>query len=154
MDSVDHSILFHLQREGRLSNVELAERVGLSPSPCLRRVRQLEADGVITGYHARIDPAAVGRAFQVVVHAEMAMANRQTIEMFDREVAKLDEVTECLRMFGDPGYLIRVAVADLPGYERFYMSKLADLPGVAKLTTQMTMKTIKAADPNPSSGRL
>jgi DNA-binding Lrp family transcriptional regulator len=106
-------------------------------------VRQLEASGVIAGYHAHIDPAAIDRAFEVVVHAEMSVADGKTIAAFDREVAKLDQVTECLRMFGDPGYLLRVAVKDLDAYERFYMSRLANLPGVVKLTTQLIMKTIK-----------
>ncbi len=153
MDQIDRDILFHLQRDGRMTNAELASRIGLSPSPCLRRVRQLEASGVITGYHASVDPSRVGRGFLAVVHADMAVADRDTIEEFDRQVAALDEVTECHRMFGDPGYLIRVAVADVAAYEQFYMNRLAGLPGVAKLTTQLTMKTVKAPGPLPVDGR-
>jgi Lrp/AsnC family leucine-responsive transcriptional regulator len=129
---------------GRISNVELADRVGLSPSPCLRRVRQLEAAGVITGYQAVIDPGAFGRGFQVVVHANMMVKDRSTIEAFEAEVVRLEEVIECRRMFGDPDYLLWVAVADVDAYERFYMSRLADLPGVARMNSQFTMKTIKA----------
>jgi Lrp/AsnC family transcriptional regulator, leucine-responsive regulatory protein len=143
VDSIDYAILFQLQSSGRISNVELADRVGLSPSPCLRRVRNLEAAGVITGYQAVIDPAAVGRGFQVIVHANMMVKDRSTIEAFEAEVAGLDEVIECRRMFGDPDYLLWVAVADADAYERFYMSKLADLPGVARMNSQFTMKTIK-----------
>lgn len=143
VDALDRAILRHLQDDGRLSNVELAARLQLSPSPCLRRVRSLEQAGVITGYHADIDPGAVGCGFQVVVHADMMIKDRATIEAFETQIRELDEVTECRRMFGFPDYLIRVAVADQAAYESFYMTKLADLPGVARLNSQFTMKTIK-----------
>jgi Lrp/AsnC family leucine-responsive transcriptional regulator len=143
MDSIDRAILFHLQHNGRLSNVELAERVRLSPSACLRRVRNLEASGTIAGYHAVIDPAAVGRGFEITVHATLMLRNRETIEAFEAAVGALDDVIECRRMYGDPDYLIRVAVADSDAYERFLMNTFADLPGLARMTSQFTMKTIK-----------
>jgi DNA-binding Lrp family transcriptional regulator len=143
MDSLDRAILRQLQDDGRLSNVDLATRMGLSPSPCLRRVRHLEQAGVITGYHADVDPDAVGRGFQVVVHADIISKDRTAIEAFETQIRELDEVLECHRMFGLPDYLIRVAVADLGAYETFYMGKLADLPGVSRLNSQFTMKTIK-----------
>ena len=143
MDPIDRAILSHLQEDGRLSNVELAERVRLSPSACLRRVRNLEVAGVIQGYHAVIDPAAVGRGFQITVHATLILRNRETIEAFEAAVSALDEVIECRRMYGDPDYLIRVAVSDSEAYERFLMTKFADLPGLARMTSQFTMKTIK-----------
>ncbi len=145
MDDVDRAIVEQLRRDGRISNVELATRVNLSPSPCLRRVRQLEEAGVIKGYRAVIDPHAYGRGFQVLVHANMMVKDRRTIEAFEEQVAAMDEVVECRRMFGDPDYLLWVAVADVDGYERFYMGKLADLPGVARMTSQFTMKVVKAA---------
>jgi len=95
------------QAEGRLSNIELADRVGLSPSPCLRRVRRLEEAGVISGYRAIIEPAAVDRGFQVLVHVTMEVRDRlATMEAFEARVAELDEVIECRRMFGDPDYLL------------------------------------------------
>lgn len=144
VDTLDRAILHHLQQDGRLSNVELAARVRLSPSPCLRRVRALERAGVICGYSAVVDPVAVGRGFQVVVHVEMMVKDRSTIEAFEEQVSELDEVIECRRMFGFPDYLLRVAVADQAAYEDFYMSRLADLPGVARLNSQLTMKTVKA----------
>jgi Lrp/AsnC family transcriptional regulator, leucine-responsive regulatory protein len=143
MDSIDRAILSHLQENGRLSNVELAERVRLSPSACLRRVRNLEASGAIAGYHAVIDPAAVGRGFEITVHATLMLRNRETIEAFESAVGQLDDVIECRRMYGDPDYLIRVAVADSGAYERFLMNTFADLPGLARMTSQFTMKTIK-----------
>src|SRR5690242_11225990 len=140
MDVIDRAILRHLQAEGRLSNVELAERVRLSPSPCLRRVRALEQDGVIRGYHAEIDPAAVGRGFEVTVHVELALKDRATVQAFETAIASLDEVVECQRMFGIPDYLVRVAVADQAAYETFYMNELAELPGLARVNSQFAMK--------------
>jgi DNA-binding Lrp family transcriptional regulator len=116
---LDRAILRHLQDDGRLSNVELADRVNLSPSPCLRRVRALEQAGVIRGYHAAIDPGAVGRGFEVVVHAELSLKDRATVEAFEERIARFDEVVECRRMFGLPDYVIRVAVADHVAYEAF-----------------------------------
>ena len=143
MDRTDRAILRLLQEDGRLSNVELADRIGLSPSPCLRRVRRLEESGAIRGYHAVIDPEAVGLGFEVVVHAELAMKDRATVAAFEERIATFDEVIECRRMFGMPDYLIRVAVADVAAYEAFYMSSLAELPGLARVNSQFTMKTVK-----------
>lgn len=143
MDKVDRAILTHLMADGRLTNTELADRVGLSPSPCLRRVRNLESSGVITGYHAAVDPAAIGRGFHVLLHIDMAMQDRATIEAFEAEVRRIDEITEARRMFGHPDALLWVATADLDAYERLYMSRLTSLPGVARTNSQFTMKTIK-----------
>jgi DNA-binding Lrp family transcriptional regulator len=143
MDPIDRAILRHLQDDGRLSNVELAERVRLSPSSCLRRVRTLERDGVIRGYHAEVDPTAVNRRFEVTVHVELTLKDRRTVETFEREIAALEDVIECRRMFGLPDYLVRVAVADQDAYEAFYMGKLAELPGLARVNSQFTMKMVK-----------
>ena len=149
MDRLDHAILTHLQADGRLTNAELSERVRLSPSACLRRVRALEAAGVIAGYHAVVDPAALDRGFQVLVYTTLMLRNRETIAAFEAAVVKLDAVVECHRMFGDPDYVIRVAVADVGAYERFLIDTFADLPGVARMTSQFAMKTIKSAGPLP-----
>jgi len=149
MDALDRAIIGHLQADGRLSNADLAERVRLSPSACLRRVRALEARGVIVGYHAVIDPAALDQGFQVLVYTTLMMRNRETIAAFEEAVTGLDEVVECHRMFGDPDYVIRVAVADVGAYERFLIDTFADLPGVARMTSQFAMKTIKSAGPLP-----
>ena len=143
MNATDRAILRHLQDDGRLTNVELAQRVNLSPSPCLRRVRQLEQAGAIRGYHADIAPAAVDRGFEVLVHAELSAKDRATVEAFEHGIASLDEVVECRRMFGIPDYVMRVAVADHTAYEAFYMTKLAELPGLARVNSQITMKTVK-----------
>jgi len=140
---LDRAILRHLQEDGRLSNVELAQRVNLSPSPCLRRVRALEQSGAIRGYHAEIDPSAIDRGFEVLVHAELTLKDRATVEAFEERIASYDEVIECRRMFGLPDYLIRVAVADPDAYEAFYMTKLAELPGIGRVNSQFTMKSVK-----------
>ena len=149
MDRLDRAILRHLQDDGRLSNVELAQRINLSPSPCLRRVRALEAAGVIRGYRAILDPAALDRGFEVIVHAELGLKDRRTVEAFEERIAKMDAVVECRRMFGIPDYVIRVAVTDAEAYEAFYMTQLAELPGLARVNSQFTMKTVKAGDRVP-----
>jgi Lrp/AsnC family transcriptional regulator, leucine-responsive regulatory protein len=143
MDGVDRGILRHLMQEGRLSNIELADRVGLSPSPCLRRVRNLERAGVISGYHAAVDMAALGQGFEVLVHVEMAIQDRAMLEAFEAQIAQIDEIVQCRRMFGQPDYLLWIATADLGAYERLYMTRLTNLPGVARTNSQFTMKTIK-----------
>ena len=118
MDVTDRAILGLLQVEGRLSNLELAERVRLTPSPCLRRVRNLEESGVITGYRAVIDPAAVGRGFQVVAYVELEGQDAETVTAFEAAVMEIDDVVECLRMFGRPDYVLRVAVPDMDAYSQ------------------------------------
>jgi DNA-binding Lrp family transcriptional regulator len=143
VDELDREILRHLQLDGRLANVELAERVRLSPSSCLRRVRALEHAGVIRGYHADIDPATVGRGFEVTVHVELTLKDRATVEAFEERIAAFEEVVECRRMFGLPDYVVRVAVADQAAYEAFYMNKLGELPGLARVNSQFTMKMVK-----------
>ncbi len=149
MDAIDRAILRQLQADGRISNAELAERVRLSPSPCLRRVRALERAGVIRGYHADVDPATLGRGFEVTVHVELTLKDRATVEAFEAGIAGFDEVLECRRMFGLPDYVVRVAVADQEAYEAFYMNRLAELPGLARVNSQFTMKTVKAAGALP-----
>jgi DNA-binding Lrp family transcriptional regulator len=144
VDRIDRAIIDELRREGRLSNVELAERINLSPSPCLRRVRALEQAGVIRGYHADVDPAALGRGFEVAVLVELALKDRATVEEVERRIAAMDAVVECRRMFGVPDYIIRVAVADTAAYEAFYMNELAELPGIGRVNSQFTMKLVKA----------
>jgi Lrp/AsnC family transcriptional regulator, leucine-responsive regulatory protein len=148
-DALDREILRQLQVDGRLANVELAGRVRLSPSSCLRRVRALERGGVIRGYHAEIDPAAVGRGFEVTVHVELTLKDRATVEAFEERIGAFEEVVECRRMFGLPDYVVRVAVADQAAYEAFYMGKLAELPGLARVNSQFTMKTVKAGAAPP-----
>jgi DNA-binding Lrp family transcriptional regulator len=143
VDRTDQAIIDELRRDARLSNVELAERVNLSPSPCLRRVRALEREGVIRGYHADIDPATVGRGFEVEVMIELTHKDRRTVEAFEQRITAMAPVIECRRMFGVPDYLVRVAVEDTQAYEAFYMNELAELPGIGRVSSQFTMKLVK-----------
>ncbi|GAA2363999.1 Lrp/AsnC family transcriptional regulator [Saccharopolyspora halophila] len=146
IDALDQEILFQLRQDGRLSNVELAARVGLTPAPCLRRVKRLEADGVIAGYRARIDPAAAGRAFEVMVSAEVSINDRETVEEFEAALTSYDEVLECHRLFGRPDYLIRVAVQDQTAFENFLTGKLMSLNAVARVDSHLIMKKLKTDD--------
>jgi DNA-binding Lrp family transcriptional regulator len=146
LDRIDREILFQLRQDGRLTNVELARRVGLTPPPCLRRVKRLEDAGVITSYRAIIDPAAVGRGLEVFVDVEIQASDLKTVEALEATVAGYDEVTELRRMFGRPDYFIRVAVADHAEYEAFQARKLLGLPGVLRVTSHLTMKKIKTDD--------
>lgn len=146
MDGVDRKIIAELQRDGRLSNVELADRVGLTPAPCLRRVKRLERDGVILGYAARINPAAIGRGFEVLVNVDLTRKDRATFEAFEAAVAALNEVIEIRRMFGLPDYLLRVATDSIESYETFISTGLGNAPGIDKLDSHITMKLIKSPD--------
>ncbi len=143
LDRIDRDILFHLQRDGRLSNVELAARVGLTPPPCLRRVKRLEAEGVIAGYRAVIDPRAAGRAFEVIVAVDITATDRRTVEEFEAAVVAFDEVIAVRRLFGQPDYFVHVAVADAEAFEAFQMNKLIGLPAVARAVSHQTMKRLK-----------
>jgi DNA-binding Lrp family transcriptional regulator len=132
-----------LRNDGRLSNTELAKRVGLTPAPCLRRVKRLEKDGVIRGYHAAIDPKAAGRDFEVIVEVEITMMDVQTVEQFEAAVTAFDEVVEARRLFGRPDYYLRVLVADHTEYENFSMSKLTRLPAISRIVSHQTMRLLK-----------
>ncbi|MFE5299699.1 Lrp/AsnC family transcriptional regulator [Streptomyces sp. NPDC056632] len=142
MDRIDLQILRELQRDGRLSNQELAQRIGLSPSPCMRRVRQLEQDGVIQGYRAVIAPEAVGRSFEVLVSVEVKR-DRETVEAFEEALQDIPDVIEAYRLFGSPGCLLRIAVADLAAYERLWIERLTTLTGVTEVNSQIIMKRVK-----------
>ncbi|KOG59012.1 ArsR family transcriptional regulator [Streptomyces griseoflavus] len=144
LDAVDREILFHLGQDGRLTNVELAKRVGLTPPPCLRRVKRLEEAGVIAGYRAVVNPESVGRGLEVFVAVEIYAQDRKSFEEFEATVASYEEVMEFRRMYGRPDYFLRVAVADHAAYEAFLTDKLSCLPAVLRLESHMTMKEIKA----------
>ncbi|MFC4336574.1 Lrp/AsnC family transcriptional regulator [Salininema proteolyticum] len=142
MDEIDRAIIAELEQDGRISNVELADRVRLTPAPCLRRVQRLEADGVIRGYRAVIDPESVGRGFQVIVDVDISN-EIGNVEAFERTLSDFDEVAEIHRMFGSPDYLVRIAVEDLDAYERFLTRHVLTLPGIMRVNSRFTMKTVK-----------
>ncbi|UOQ60535.1 Lrp/AsnC family transcriptional regulator [Leucobacter rhizosphaerae] len=149
MDALDRAIIAELEREGRLSNVDLAARVGLTAGPCLRRVQRLESSGVIRGYHAEVDPVATGRSFEVILHIDLVTQEATVVQHFEREVALLDEVVEFKRLFGTPDYFLRVAVADLAAYEDFLTRKIMAERGVGKVSSHFAMKNLKGEVSSP-----
>jgi Lrp/AsnC family leucine-responsive transcriptional regulator len=142
MDDIDRSILRVLLADGRINNADLAARVGLSPSPCLRRVRRLEETGMIRGYAAIVDPVAVGRGLRVFAGIRLVRHTRADVLAFENAVVELDEVVHCHHITGNFDYLLDIAVADLPAYERFHAHRLAALPAVASVTSYVTMKSL------------
>jgi len=147
MDSIDRDILFHLQQDGRLANNELADLIGLSPSPCHRRVRNLEAEGIIQRYMAIVDPPAIGRGYEVLVWVTLREVTRESMAAVEEQFVALDEIVEAYRMMGQPDYLVRIAVPDSAAYETFYIDTLAALPQIQTLTSMTTMKTVKRGRP-------
>jgi DNA-binding Lrp family transcriptional regulator len=145
MDKVDRAIIAELERDGRLTNVELAHRIGLSTGPCLRRVQRLEADGVIRGYRAVIDATAVGRSVEVLLDVTLEAQDADTVEHVERTLTEAEEVVELRRLFGSPDYFVRVAVADLPAYEIFLSRRVMTIPRVKGVTSRFTMKMLKPA---------
>jgi DNA-binding Lrp family transcriptional regulator len=149
VDAADRKILAELQVNGRLTVTELADRVRLSVSPCQRRLRRLESEGVIRGYRAVIDATALGLNFEVLVHVTMDREDADTIAKFEEALAGVAAVTHAERLFGDPDYLIRVSTADLAAYQRLRDEELATLPGVHRLSSTIVMKRIVDARPLP-----
>lgn len=144
MDKLDRAIIDQLQRHGRLTNQELADRVGLTPAPCLRRVRRLEAEGIITGYTALVNPVALGRDFEVIIYADLVAKDLATVASFEERVVAMEEVAELRRMFGIPDYFIRVQTADLAAYEQWLSIKLMGDPAIARVDSRLTMKLLKS----------
>jgi DNA-binding Lrp family transcriptional regulator len=143
VDQLDRAIIAELQRNGRLTNQELAARVGLTAAPCLRRVRRLEESGIITGYVAVVDQVAVGRGFEIIINADLVAKNAAGVEEFEGRLMAMDEVVELRRMFGLPDYIIRVRVADATEYERWLTTRLMSDPAISRVDSRVTMKTLK-----------
>jgi DNA-binding Lrp family transcriptional regulator len=149
VDDVDRKILAELQKDGRLSVTDLAERVRLSLSPCHRRLRALEQSGAISGYRAHLDAHTLGLTFNALVFVTMRAADRDTIEAFEHAVAGIPHVLHAERLFGDPDYLLRVITRDLPAFQQLYDDQLATLPGVQRLSSTLVMKTVVDNRPLP-----
>ena len=151
LDRTDLALLAILQREGRISNAELAERVRLSASACLRRVQRLEAAGVLTGYAARLDPERIGLGLQAFVRVQLARHDREAIAAFTERVQAWDEVVACHALTGDMDYLLHVAVQDLAHFSRFLLEHLLDAGGVADVNTSFVLRAVKPAGALPLS---
>lgn len=142
MDRIDCKILAELQADGRLSVTELADRIGLSVSPCHRRVRALEQSGVISGYQAHLDPTHLGLNFSAIVFVTLREGDRQAVETFEAAVVEIPKVIQAQRLFGDPDYLLHVITRDLPAFQQLYDERLSALPSVQRLTSTLVMKSV------------
>lgn len=149
LDAIDRSILNALQRDGRMQNIDLAKEVGLSPSPCLRRVRLLEEAGVIERYVAVVNPAKVGRGFTVFARIWLTGQDTETVRHFNAAIRQLPEVVECHLMAGDCDFLLRVVAADLDGYYQFQIKHLTSIKGVQSVKTEIPMQNIKLTSEIP-----
>jgi DNA-binding Lrp family transcriptional regulator len=150
MDAVDRKILAELQNDGRLTITDLAARVGLSVSPCHRRLRELERGGVIRGYRAIVDPKAVGLTFEALLFVTMRQEDRDTLLGFEAALAAIPNVVQAQRLFGDPDYLLRIVTADLAAYQQLEDDTLAALPGVQRLNSTLVMKQVVNDRPLPA----
>ena len=153
MDLTDQRILAELQKGGRLSVTDLAERIGLSVSPCHRRVRALEQSGAIRGYRAELDPAALGLKFSALVFITLREGDRRAVDAFEQAVAQVPQVLQAQRLFGDPDYLLHVITRDLPAFRQLYDDHLSALPGVQRLTSTLVMKDVVIDRPLPLTHR-
>ncbi len=143
IDIINDRILQELSRDGRLSNVDLADRVGLSPSACLRRVQELERAGVIKGYRAVLDRAAMGAGFVAYVAVGLNNHTKASQEAFERSISRSPEVVECHNITGTVEYLLRIEAADLASYKVFHTDVLGVLPQVASITSYVVMGSPK-----------
>ncbi|MBP2229995.1 Lrp/AsnC family transcriptional regulator [Azospirillum agricola] len=143
LDRIDRRILALLQEDGRQHNNDLAGRVGLSPSPCLRRVKALEEAGVIGRYVALVDPASVDLPVNVFVNVSLDRQVEDRLDSFEAAVMERPEVLECYLMTGDADYLLRVVVPDLASYERFLKDHLTRIPGVASIRSGFALKQVR-----------
>jgi Lrp/AsnC family leucine-responsive transcriptional regulator len=143
LDNIDQRILQELQRDGRLTHQELSDRVGLSPSPCARRIKKLEDEGYITGYSARIDEAKMGYGFNVFVSVKLDRQIEDRLVTFEDEVSRCPEVVDCWLMTGSFDYLMRVAVYDMNEFERFLTSRLTRIMGVASIESSIPVRRVK-----------
>jgi len=142
LDAMDFKILNNLQADGRMSNQDLADKVNLSPSACLRRVRRLEEDGVIDGYIALLNPAAVGRASNIFIEITLSSQSEAVLDAFEIAIAQIPDVMECYLMAGEADYLVRVAVPSAEDYERIHKMYLSRLPGVARIRSIFAMRAV------------
>ncbi|WP_375397907.1 Lrp/AsnC family transcriptional regulator [uncultured Sphingomonas sp.] len=143
LDRIDRQILGHLQDDGRMTNVELADRVGLTAPPCLRRVRVLEDSGVIRGYHADLDPATLGYPITVFALVSLKSQAERDLAAFESHVANIAEIRECHMLSGEIDYILKIVASDLPSFQEFLTTHLTPAPNVESVKTSLTMRTSK-----------
>jgi Lrp/AsnC family transcriptional regulator, leucine-responsive regulatory protein len=149
MDAIDRKLLHHLQADGRMANATLAERVHLSPSPCLRRLRRLENDGTILGYRAILDRRRVGLGLTVFVEVKVTGHSQSRADELERAVAEIDAIVACYIVAGPADFLLEVVVPDLAVYERLLLETIMELPGVTDVRSNIAIRTMKQAGPLP-----
>ncbi|MBL8317514.1 MAG: Lrp/AsnC family transcriptional regulator [Burkholderiaceae bacterium] len=142
LDRIDRRLLARLQADGRISNTDLAQEVGLSQSACLRRVQSLQKAGVIEGYGALLNPAALGKSETVFIEITLSSQSEQALDAFERAAAASPDILECHLMAGDYDYLLRVAVADAADYERLHRKQLAAFPFVARIRSHFALRQV------------
>lgn len=143
IDDTDRKILSVLAKEGRISNLELAERIGLSPTPCSRRVSRLERAGVILGYGAKISQRAIGNTVSVLVQVRLSMQTPTDIDEFMSAIERLPEITECLLVTGNVDYILKVETQDVEALRDFVLKELKAIPSVAETSTMLILDTVK-----------
>ncbi|MEM8988106.1 MAG: Lrp/AsnC family transcriptional regulator [Pseudomonadota bacterium] len=141
-DQIDRKILRHLQENARITNAELSERVGLSPTPCLRRLRRLEQEGVIEGYHTRVNREALGLNVNVFILVKLEKEDETTLRDFEDEVRKRPEVLECYLVTGKFDYFLRVVMPNLSRYETFLTETILKIPNVATIESSFTLRDV------------
>lgn len=143
LDHIDHKILRHLQENARITNAELAERVGLSPTPCLRRLRKLEADGIIKGYHTEVNREALGVNVTVIILIKLEREDDKTLREFEAAIKQRPEVMECYLVTGKFDYFIRVLVPSLAAYETFLSETVLRMPNIATVESSFTLREVE-----------
>jgi len=152
IDATDRKILRVLQRNGRITNLDLATEVNLSPSPCLRRLRNLEANGAIKGYSVNVDAKTYGLPVEVMVQIRLEKHIDKTVERFEKRMRDIPEVLECFVITGQSDYLLRVIVSDLEDYERFVRERLHSIGGISSIDTSFVYGVVKRTSVFPEIG--
>ena len=143
-DEIDRQIMAHLQADGRMTNVDLADRVGLTAPPCLRRVRTLEEKGAIRGYHADLDPVWLGYTITVFAMVSLRSQAETDLEAFEAHVADIPEIRECYMLNGDIDFILKIVAKDLSSFQQFLTTKLTTAPNVAHVRTSLTIRSSKS----------
>ncbi|MBA4761170.1 Lrp/AsnC family transcriptional regulator [Sphingomonas sp.] len=143
-DDIDRQIMAHLQNDGRMTNVELADRVGLTAPPCLRRVRALEEKGAIRGYHADLDPNWLGYTITVFAMVSLKSQAESDLEAFEAHIAAIPEIRECYMLNGDIDFILKIVARDLSSFQQFLTTRLTTAPNVAHVRTSLTIRTSKS----------
>jgi DNA-binding Lrp family transcriptional regulator len=152
LDETDRKLLAELQADGRITNVELAQRVGLTPPPCLRRVRSLEDEGVIRGYHADLDASKLGFTITVFALVSLKSQAEDALRQFEEHMRALAEVRECHMLNGEIDFILKIVSKDLQSFQEFLTSKLTPAPNVASVKTSLTIRTAKHTPGVPIEG--